>query len=340
MTGVAQDSGSAEERLRLQIEAYHAAAIAYAAVKLGLPEAMGARAWAAAKLAERMGLSAPQLHRLLRGLVTIGICEERPDGRFALAPPGHALAPGSPSSLREKVLIVVGQYWRPWAEMPHALRSGEPAFAEVLGFPVFEWRRRHEHEGALFETYLAKESFASAGPILQALELSGVTTVAEIGGYGGLLAALLKEHPTLDGVLFDQTETVAAAETFLAGTGVSGRIERVDGDLISEIPVRADLYLLNGVLRNWGDGEALAILRNCRKALRHASRLIIIERLLPERAEDDPAAIMLDLHMMTITGGRVRDRAEMEDLLVQAGLSLASTALTVSGLWIINAVPR
>ena len=51
------------------------------------------------------------------------------------------------------------------------------------------------------------------------------------------------------------------------------------------------------------------------------AKLAIIERLLPERAADDPAAIMLDLHMMTITGGRARSLADFTTLLSKAGLS-------------------
>ena len=74
----------AEERLRAAIEAYHASALAYAAVKLGLPDRMGARPWTAQALAAELGLSTPHLLRFLRGLVTIGICEERSDGSFAL----------------------------------------------------------------------------------------------------------------------------------------------------------------------------------------------------------------------------------------------------------------
>jgi hypothetical protein len=44
-----------EDRLRSQIEAYHAAALAYAAVKLSLPETMGARNWSADELAAELG---------------------------------------------------------------------------------------------------------------------------------------------------------------------------------------------------------------------------------------------------------------------------------------------
>jgi hypothetical protein len=67
------------------------------------------------------------------------------------------------------------------------------------------------------------------------------------------------------------------------------------------------------------------------------ARLVIIERLLPDRAMDDPASIMLDLHMMAITGGRARSLAEFEALLSQASLVLAKATPTISGLTIIEA---
>ena len=52
MTQSSSGERAAEERLRLQIEAYHASALAYAAVKIGLPEAMGEQARTAAEIAE------------------------------------------------------------------------------------------------------------------------------------------------------------------------------------------------------------------------------------------------------------------------------------------------
>ena len=69
------------------------------------------------------------------------------------------------------------------------------------------------------------------------------------------------------------------------------------------------------------------------------AKLAIVERLLPEQAADDPAAVMLDLHMMAITGGRVRSLAEFEAMLAEAGFSLAKATSTPSGLAVIEAVP-
>ncbi len=247
-----------EERLRLKIEAYHEAALLYAAVKLGLPDKMGSRSWPAEQLADALGLSAPHLNRFLRGLCTIGLCEERSDGTFALTPFGQSLTSGS--RLATKVQIVVEQYWQPWANLVACLQTGKPAFEHVFGMSIGDWRRENAEHSALFDSYLAKETLAQAGPIIEALDFSGAGTVAEIGGgYSGLLAAILQTHPYIDGILFDRPPTIAAARSFLKSQGVADRVQLVGGDLLAGIPIQADLYLLKSVLQQWDDADAVTI---------------------------------------------------------------------------------
>jgi SAM-dependent methyltransferase len=329
-----------EDRLRQEIEAYHAAALAYAAVKLGLPDKMGDRSWTTDDLALALKVSAPHLDRLLRGLVTKGICAERDDGSFALGPLGASLRGDSPSRLAGKVTIVVEQYWLPWAELLHTVRNGEPAFEHVFGTDVWAWRNENFKGGDAFAAYLAGETFGAATPIVEALDLSGVGTVADIGGgYGGLLAAILKAYPDQSGILFDLPETLIGAKKFLKAHGVDKRVTLAGGDFLAEVPVEADLYVLKSVLQHWDDAAVRAILESCREAMPAQAQLAIIEPLLPDHANDAPSAVMFDLHMMIITGGRVRTADDFKRLLTDAGLALARLTPMSSGLVVIEAIP-
>jgi len=321
-----------EDRLRAQIEAYHDAALAYGAVKLGLPETMGAEGWTAERLAAALGLSAPHLSRLLKGLATQGLVAARSDGAFTLTDAGRALMPGV-STLREKLLIIVEQYWQPWANLAACVETGTPAFDLVFGSPVGDWRRAKPEQGEAFDSYLARESFAGAEPVLDMLDVSGVKTVADLGGgHGGLLAAILTKHPHLRGVLFTQPLSSMAAKTYLESMDVADRVTLVGVDIAQDIPVDADMYVLKSVLQQHDDTQARMILENCRYALTPGAKLIVVERLMPDRAMDDPAAIMLDLHMMAITGGKTRTKAEMEALIAEAGLRIAACSKTSDGL--------
>lgn len=325
---MASEQDRFEERLRRAIDAYHEAALAYAAVKLGLPDRLAAGPLTAERLAAALGLSAPHLHRLLRGLCILGICEELAEGAFALAPSGHGLTSDSPSGLAAKVQIVVGQYWAPWADLISTLETGTPAFDQVFGMSVSDWRAANPAQGALFDAYLAKETASQLASIIAAIDLSGVGTVA-----------ILPARYRPGGVPFDRSYVVDMSQPYLPLLKAVKRVEFVAGDILDEIPAEADLYLLNFVLRQWDDEQARRILANVRKAMPDGARLAIIERLMPERAADDPAAIMLDLHMMAITGGRARSLAEFESLFAETGLALSKTTPTSFGSSVIEAVP-
>lgn len=210
----------------------------------------------------------------------------------------------------------------------------------MFGTDVWAWRNENFRGGDMFAAYLAGETFAGAGPIVEALDLSGVDRVADIGGgHGGLLAAILQAHPDMRGILFDLPETIIGAKKFLKSHGVFERVTLAGGDLLAEIPVEADLYVLKSVLQHWDDMAARAILESCRDAMPPRARLAIIERLLPEATSGDPGTVMLDLHMMVITGGRARTLTEFETLLMQAGLAMSNVHATHSGLSIIEALP-
>ena len=98
------------------------------------------------------------------------------------------------------------------------------------------------------------------------------------------------------------------------------------GDALAAVPAGADAYVLKGVVHDWEDAEALAILRNVRAAMRGDARLLLIERVLPERIDPadplTPGLFIHDVNMMLNPGGRERTEAEFRDLLSQAGLQL------------------
>lgn len=61
----------------------------------------------------------------------------------------------------------------------------------------------------------------------------------------------------------------------------------------------------------------MAILKNCRRAIRQRDKLLLVERVLPARMQHSIAVqplVMSDLNMMVVTGGRERTGAEYEAL--------------------------
>ncbi|WP_241671411.1 methyltransferase [Dankookia rubra] len=129
----------------------------------------------------------------------------------------------------------------------------------------------------------------------------------------------------------------------MAEAGLSDRYEAVGGDTFAAVPAGADAYVLKGVIHDWEDAEALAILHNVRAAMRDDGRLLVIERVLPERIDPGdvltPGRFIHDINMMLNPGGRERTEAEFRDLLTRAGLRLARVVPTPCALAVIEADP-
>jgi len=330
-----------ENRLEGQIAAYHEAAMLFTAVTARIPDLLDLGGRTAEMLASELGFRPGPLRRFLRGLVAMRLCEELEDGRFVLTPAGKSLVIGSSSSLRQKAQVVVSQYWLPWLSLTHCLETGEPAFPFVFGSKVSDWRAADKHQGDPFYRYLAKEEMkvANSDDLMQSFYEFEADTIASIGsGYGGFLVPFLHGFPELKAIVFDTPAVVEAAEPMFQAFGLQHQVAFVAGDILKEIPVEADIYFLKSVLQQNDDATARKILENCRAVLKPGAKLIVYERLMPDRAEDDPAAIMLDLHLMAIYGGRARTKAEMEALLADAGLAVEESSRTYEGLFFIQCV--
>jgi len=99
---------------------------------------------------------------------------------------------------------------------------------------------------------------------------------------------------------------------------------------------------LKQVIHDWDDARAITILGNCRKAMTPTAKLLIVERVMPARAEQGQAAeaYLLDLEMLVNTpGGRERTEAEFNSILAAASFSLTRIVPTITPVCLIEAQP-
>ena len=178
-----------------------------------------------------------------------------------------------------------------------------------------------------------------AGAVVDAYDFSPFETIVDVGGgYGTLLAAILRRNPAARGILFDQPHVVAAAEEHLAAAGVADRCTTVGGDFFVEVPAGGDAYVLAQILHDWDDERSVAILRQCRRAMPAHGKLLVVELVLPP-GEEPFFGKWLDLHMLVMAGARERTAAEYDALFRAAGFALARVVPTPAGPSIVEAVP-
>ena len=314
----------------------------YAAAKLGVADHLKDGPKPVADLATAVGVAAEPLHRLLRALASVGVFIPTADGGYALTPAADLLRTDAPGSLRA-VATMYGEPWHraAWSAIGYSLRTGKPAFDEVHGAPIFDYIPKHPEVGAIFDAAMTGFTSMAAQSVLGAYDFTAIGTLVDVaGGHGSLLAAILKAHPQMQGVLFDMPSVIAGAPQggHLARAGVADRCQLVGGDFFQEVPP-GDACVLKHIIHDWSDAHAVRILTSCRKALRPGGRLLLMEMALPAGNEAHFGK-WLDLEMLMMTqGGRERTEAEYRTLLEKAGFRLTRVVPTPSPTSVIEAAP-
>ena len=322
------------------LHGYQDTALLYVAAKLGLADFLANGPKTSEKLAAMTGAHAPSLYRILRGLVVVGMCFED-DGRFGLTGLGQMLRTDVEGSLRNQALVCGDQYMAAWSALVHSAMTGEAAFAHIFGVDPWEHRQKDKALSERFNADLNSETARSAAALVEAYDFSAFEVVCDVGGgYGALLCAILAAYPAMRGVLLEQAGVATGARSYVTSQGLAERCAVVEGDFFESVPKGADSYVMKSVVHDWPDARSVAILANCRRALRPDGRVILIERVMPALAKDAPDTVRVDLHMLAVTGGRERSEAEYQGLLEAAGFSLGRVVQTRSPFCVIEGVPR
>jgi hypothetical protein len=310
----------------------------YAAAHLGLADLLAAGPQDVTALAARTGTHAPSLHRLLRALAGFGVLTEAAPRCFAVTPLGAALGQDAPGAARSTVLTLAGDWqWQAWSHFLTSLRSGGTGLACATGQELFGYLADHPHDSSRFDEAMTGLYGGLWPAVVAAWDFSPLNSVADIGGgVGLLLAEILSTHAHLRGLLLEQAATIAKARQVMEQRGLAPRCELVAGDFFAAVPSGHDAYVLAHVLHDWDDARCLSILRNCRGAMHRDARLLIVETVLPEGDAPHPGKL-LDLVMLTVTGGRERTEPEFAGLLDAAGLRLVRVVPTATEQCIVEA---
>jgi hypothetical protein len=227
--------------------------------------------------------------------------------------------------------------WRPWGELLHSIKTGEPACDHLYPEGTWKWFEQNPEAGRLFDQCMDETTAGAVDQIVSAFDFAKAITIVDLaGGRGVLLDAILWRNPSVRGVLFNLPQVVEAARSLLAPE-IAARVEFVPGDFFESVPGGGDIYILKNILHDWNDEASLAILRKCRDAMTLNARLLIIEYLV--RAPNEGSAGKLaDILMLVRTGGRNRTESEFRELLVASGFRLSSVISTAGGPEIVEAV--
>ncbi len=292
--------------------------------ELGIADLVGDAPVPVEELAGRAGADPDALYRVLRLLAAYGVFAEAAPRAFVRTALSDGLREDAPLSIRHLARLFGSDAYRAAGGMLRAARTGAPVAADVFGTSFFEHLTRDAEAAERFNRAMAGGAAARAAAALEhAWQDAGV--VADIGGgTGALLAAVLRAHPRLEGVVFDLPHVAAAAREALEEAGVADRCRIVAGDFFADVLPAADVHVLAQILHDWDDPEALKILRASRRSLAQDGRLLLVEQVVPD-GPGPSFSKSLDLLMLVLLGGRERTAPEWRRLLHGGGFEVVRT---------------
>jgi hypothetical protein len=302
--------------------------------RVGLPEEL-TEPMETGRLAVVLETDPDRLQRLLRYAATRGWVRLDRRGRVHPTPTLTFLRHDHPAGWRAWVEFMSGpEIAAALGRLDAGLTEGGDAFAAANGASYFAWMGVHPRRHAAFDEAMAAGGRMHGLLLARALDWSASRRVCDVGGgTGALLSTVLGAHPHLEGVLFDLPDVVMRAPA-VARMATSG------GDAFASVPPGCDTYLLVNVLHDWGDDDAVRLLRRVAAAMtggdaapsRAATpRAVVLEGLANTRPRDDLVA-RSDLLMFALTpGGRERTREEFAELAATAGLRLQRLIKLASG---------
>lgn len=319
---------------------YIASAALQVAVKLGVADQLAGGPKPIADIARATGANADALYRVLRTLASVGVFEETEPRRFALTPAAEMLRSNAPGLHDIALWITSPFHFRVYSHALHSVTTGEPAAEKAIGMPVFEYFGRDAELSAIFNNAMTSFSAMVIPAALEAYDFSDIGVLVDVaGGHGGVLTAILRQYPSMRGILMDVDHVIAGAHPRIAAMGLQDRCEAVVGDFFKAIP-EGDAYIMKHIIHDWDDERASVILRNIRKALgeKAKGRVILLEAVIQPGNQPDLGKF-IDLEMLMMPGGRERTAEEFAALFAASGFEMTRIVPTKSPLCVIEARP-
>lgn len=293
------------------------------------------------ELAQRTGVHARSLYRVLRACASIGVFSEDNEKKFSLTLLAEPLLSNAPGSLRAFAEMVTCDWqFQTWAALPYSVKTGKPSFNKVHGKSSFDYFWSNEKAGKVFNDAMTSNSAFASVAVVNAYDFSSISKLVDVGGgHGFLLASILAKFGNVKGVLYDTPAIVAEAEKLLKEHGVKERCETAGGDFFKSVPAGGDAYIMKHIIHDWNDEQCITILQNCRQSMADGGKVLVVEMVVPEGNEPSPAKL-LDLQMLQYLPGCERTEKEYSELLDKAGLKLTRIIPTMSPFSIIEGVSR
>lgn len=305
------------------IEAFRRSKTMFAAVSLGVFDALNATPKSLDTLTKELNTNSDALKRLLDGCVGLQLLQKTHTGDYATTPAAAVyLTATSPRRFTGYINYSNAVLWKLWGNLEDAIREGTNRWKQTYGWdgPLFD--HFFHTPKALREFLMGMNGFGvlSSPYVVTAVDLSQFRKLIDLGGATGHLAiAACQRYPELKAVVFDLPAALPLAQEMISKSSVASRVTVAGGDFFADELPTGDLIALGRIIHDWSEEKIHRLLRRVYDRLPQQGAILLAEKLLQEDYNGPRAAHMQSLNMLACTEGKERTLTEYEALLHQAG---------------------
>jgi hypothetical protein len=299
------------------------------ATRLGIPDLLQQRGpMLAAEMVTTGGIAcAPEaLERMLRACASVGVFTEDSAGKFGPTELSGVLTSDSPGSVKKLVEAIGGPWYRGFAELFEAVRTGKPQARKVFGMEWWDYLNANPKELEDFGEAMKSNSLNSLRGVLEKCDFEGVSSLADVGGgFGHLAVALLEKYPLMQAAVVDVPDLIPVArERFPVHPAIASRLEYVGGDMFESVPP-AEVYIMKHIIHDWEDKKCIQLLQNCHRSMQGNGRVICVDSVLPPMGNTaGTPAKLLDILMLIFITGKERTEEQWASVYHAAGFEIQS----------------
>jgi len=306
------------------LEAFRRSKTMFAAVSLGVFDALAAGPKSLAQLAGDLEANLDALERLLGACVGLQLLRHA-GGKYENSEAAAAyLCTASPRRLTGYINYSNSVMWKMWEHLEDAVREGTNRWKQVYGWegPIFSHFFRTEEAKREFLMGMHGFGLISSPQVVSTFDLGRFRCLVDLGGATGHLAvAACQRYPHLSGVVFDLPEAIPLAREIVGASSVANRISFAAGDFFTDPLPAGDVYAVGRILHDWSEDKINRLLARIFDRLPPGGALLVAEKLLLEDQVGPRWAQMQDLNMLTCTEGKERTLLQYEALLKRAGFT-------------------
>jgi hypothetical protein len=130
-------------------------------------------------------------------------------------------------------------------------------------------------------------------------DFSRYNTVTDVGGALALLSRLLAErHRHLTFKSFDLPQVAPLAQKSVDSSGLTQRIEVIQGDFLKEEFPKADVITMGNILHDWNLRDKKLLIGKAFNALPQGGAFIVMENLIDDARRVNAFGLLMSLSML------------------------------------------